>query len=304
MHTVSADLTNTLFPSDCRLCSAPMVAFVKVRICDGCLSRVGSRTGGEIDIQCTRCGEALGLESSRFTLSLGLTECTTCRLAPPGFARAVAFCTYDNEMRELLTLLKFEGQRKIAEHILGHRVGDAILQLRPHAAAELVVIPVPLFAAHERRRGYNQAMLLAQSAVQHLRRTEPAWKFRLAPRVLSRIRDTAALYRLDPSQRRSNLRGAFRVLDASAIEGREVLLIDDIMTTGTTARECSGVLLAAGAAKVWVATAARAQDRSNVARSLTPPEPGVARWDAPPLHKPAVIEPRVIEPDIDRRKIF
>jgi ComF family protein len=295
---LAADLTNTLFPSDCRLCGAAIIAFDKVRVCNECVSRVGS-TGTEAEILCARCGAALGMESARFSLALGLTECTTCRLAPPAFARAMAFCTYDNEMRELLHLLKFEGQRKIAEHVLGWRVAEAIRALRSQAANDLVVIPVPLFAAHERRRGFNQAMLLAQAAVKHLRRTVPGWQLRLAPRALSRIRDTAALYHLNPSQRRSTLRGAFRLIDVAAIDGREVLLIDDIMTTGATARECSRVLLAAGAARVWVATAARAQERSEMAKSVTPPESGVARWDAPPFRKPGVIEP-----DIGRRNSF
>jgi len=276
-----------------------MVAFGKVRVCEDCVSRVGVQTGSETEILCARCGDALGMESARFGASLGITECTMCRLAPPEFTRAVAFCTYDNEMRELLHLLKFEGRHSIAEHILGRRVADAARQLRSQAAAHLVVIPVPLFAAHERRRGFNQAMLLAQAAVKHLRRAEPDWNLRIAPRVLSRILDTHALYRLNPSQRRSVLRGAFRVIDAAAIRGREVLLIDDIMTTGATARECARVLIAAGAAKVWVATAARAQERSQTSQTVYKPESGVARWDAPTVRTPAVIEP-----DVGRQRSF
>ena len=295
MHRGLSDITNTLLPSDCRICAAPMVAFGKVRVCEDCIARVGATTGSDQEVLCSRCGDALGMESARFGASLGITECTLCRLAPPDFARAVAFCTYDHEMREMLHLLKFAGQRHIAEHVLGQRMAAAILKLRPHAAADLVVIPVPLFAAHERQRGFNQAMLLAQDAVKRLRHTEPKWNLRILPRVLSRVRDTHALYRLNPSQRRANLRGAFRVLDKPAILGREVLLIDDIMTTGATARECSRVLLAAGAAKVWVATAARAQPESS--RNVARQETTVARWDATPSRKP-------IEPDIGRRKTF
>jgi ComF family protein len=296
LHRGLSDLTNTLLPSDCRICAAPMVAFGKVRVCEDCVARVGANNGSEQEVLCSRCGDALGMESARFGAALGITECTLCRLAPPEFTRAVAFCTYDHEMREMLHLLKFDGQRHIAEHVLGRRMAEAVLKLRPHTASDLIVIPVPLFAAHERQRGFNQAMLLAQSALKHLRRTEPGWNLRILPRVLSRVRDTHALYRLNPSQRRANLRGAFRVLDKPAILGREVLLIDDILTTGATARECSRVLLAAGAARVWVATAARAQPESPQALATFKTQ-NVAMWDATPARRP-------IEPDIGRRKTF
>jgi ComF family protein len=298
MHTVIADLTNTLLPSDCRICGAPMVAFGMVRVCEDCVARLGPDAGDQEEMLCRRCGDALGMESERFAAAMGNSECTLCRLAPPEFSRAVAFAKYDNEMREMLHLLKFEGQRRIAEHTLGWRVADAIRRLRSEAAADLVVIPVPLFAARERQRSFNQAALLAEAAVKRLRRLEPGWRLIVRARVLRRIKDTGALYRLDPSARRHSLRGAFRVVDAAAIRGREVLLIDDIMTTGATARECSRVLLGAGAAKVWVATVARAQPEAalDIVREQAS---SVARWDASPVSKP-----RTIEPDIGKRRSF
>jgi ComF family protein len=293
LRTTLADLTNSLLPSDCRICGAAMLGFGKVSVCEACVERVKPQQ----DLLCARCGDALGMESSRFNASLGIDECTFCRLAPPEFSRAVAFCDYDNEMRELLHLLKFERQHRIAGHVLGQRMAAAILKLRPQAASDLVVIPVPLFAARERTRGFNQATLLAQAAVKLLHRLQPGWNLRIHTGALSRIKDTHALYVLNPSQRRANLRGAFRVIDRAAVAGREVLLVDDILTTGATARECSRVLLAAGAARVWVATAARAQPESpqNISRH----EATVARWDAPPAPKAGPIEP-----DIGRQKTF
>jgi len=297
MQTVIADLSNTLLPSDCRICAAPMVAFGRVRVCEDCIARLGPDAGQE-EFLCQRCGDALGMESERFAAAMGIRECTACRLAPPEFTRAVAFANYDNEMREMLHLLKFEGQRRVAEHVLGQRVAEAARKLRAEAAADLVVIPVPLFAARERQRSFNQAALLAEAAVKRLRRLEPGWRLRVQVNVLSRVKDTGALYRLNPSERRHSLRGAFRVVDAAVIAGREVLLIDDIMTTGATARECSRVLLAAGAAKVWVATAARAQPE-GIQRVARQPAQSVARWDATPSGKP-----RTIEPDTGKRRSF
>jgi predicted phosphoribosyltransferase len=121
--------------------------------------------------------------------------------------------------------------------------------------------------------------------------------------VLQRVKDTQALYALGPTERRRNLRGAFRVVDAEAVRGREVLLIDDIMTTGATARECARVLKRAGAAKVWVVTAAKAQPES--VQSAVRHDAGqhdnesFAMWDA------KVAAPsRLMEPEVGRRVRF
>jgi ComF family protein len=223
-----------------------------------------------------------------------------CRLAPPQFDRAVAYASYEDEMRRMLHLLKFEGMRGMAEHVLGAAMAAAAGKLRGVAADELVVVPVPLFAAREKTRGFNQARLLAEAAVKQLRRVEPGWGLRLGSGVLERVKDTQALYALNPTQRRASLKGAFRVADAEAVRGCEVLLIDDIMTTGATARECARVLKRAGAAKVWVVTAAKAQPESVLSTvrhdAGRQDADGVAMWDAVPA--------RVIEPEVGRRVSF
>jgi ComF family protein len=276
---VVADVTNIFLPSDCLMCGGAMTTLSKVRICDDCVARLGPAVVGEPDVLCSRCGDALGMESARFAAAMGASECTMCRLAPPKFDRAVAFATYDKEMREMLHLLKFSGMRGVAEHVLGVGMAAAVRKLRGVAAGDLVVIPVPLFAARERKRGFNQAKLLAEAAVKRLRRLEPKWRLSLRGEVLSRVKDTPALYDLNPAQRRRNLQGAFRVVDAEAVRGREVLLIDDIMTTGATARECARVLKHAGAARVWVATAAKAQPES-VQNAVQHEAHGFVMWDA------------------------
>ena len=253
-----------------------MVETGPLLVCQACIAGVGEQTGP----LCSRCGEHLGLESARFAASLGASECATCRLAPPEFARAVAYAAYDAQARELLHLLKFLGQRATAEHVLGSRLAEAILRLEPETAPDLLVVPVPLFAARQRERGFNQAELLARAALRQLRKQHPQWKLTLAPEALKRTKDTRPLFSLTPDQRRSRLQSAFAAPRPEMIRGREVLLVDDILTTGATARACSRVLLRAGATKVWVATVARAQpDAPSRFTGLREPRSDIAFWD-------------------------
>ncbi len=132
-------------------------------------------------------------------------------------------------------------------------LAEAIVALEPALEQESVlVIPVPLFKAKRRQREFNQAELIARAAWQLL-----GTRFRLATDILQRMRDTHSQIGLTSHQRRENLRGAFAVARAQEVTGREVLLVDDVYTTGTTATECARVLRKAGASRVWVATVAR-----------------------------------------------
>ncbi len=207
-----------------------------------------------------RCGEALDVDGVRFARQYpaeGLL-CAPCRMVPPEFEKAVAYGAYEDELRQMIHLLKYEGVRGVAKP-LGRLLARVMEKIQSDAATELTVVAVPLFMPKQRRRGYNQTVLLADAAMAELRRTRPEWKLMAAHGSLKRVKDTESQFGLTASGRRRNLRGAFDVVDPSAVTGREVLLLDDIYTTGATARECSRVLRRAGASKVWVATVARAQ---------------------------------------------
>ncbi len=142
---------------------------------------------------------------------------------------------------------------------LGRMLAVAIASMASETPPPMLVVPVPLHPRRQRERGFNQARLLAASALQSLRRTHPGWQLQLSPASLVRHRETTPQALLAPHQRRTNLARAFRVAQPRQIKGRNILLVDDIVTTGATARACAQALLEAGAASVSIAALARAQ---------------------------------------------
>jgi len=248
-----------------------------VPICERCWTDLPPQTGP----LCPCCGEALGAHA--FADADRAPDdwlCRPCRVLPPRFERAVAHGLYRGTMRTLLHLLKYEGMAPVAR-----RLGELIAaQVAAQAAlpSSLTVVPVPLFAGKLSQRGYNQAELLARAVVHAGRAHGQAWQ--LDASLLRRKRSTESQAGLTPRQRRANVRGAFFVpgshrdpdaagsAQPAALRDRirermrklDILLIDDIYTTGATARAASMALREAGAASVWVATAARAQRLETV----------------------------------------
>ena len=143
--------------------------------------------------------------------------------------------------------LKF-GRSLAAGRVLSQLWIDALSESPP--ARPDLLIPVPLHASRLRERGYNQALELARPLAQAL--TIP-----LRHDVLLRTRATLAQANLDAKARRKNLRGAFAIVENAALP-QHVVIVDDVMTTGATLRECARVLLRAGVSRVDVWALARA----------------------------------------------
>jgi ComF family protein len=161
-------------------------------------------------------------------------------------------------MKEAIHALKYDRLHPAARG-LGRMLADAIAQLAPEAPVSMLVVPVPLHRAKYSERRFNQARSLAVHALAFLRQSHPEWRLMLASSTLMRLRETTSQAGLSPRQRRLNVRGAFSVADPSEVASRHILLIDDIFTTGATARAAAQALVRAGAASVRVATLARAR---------------------------------------------
>jgi ComF family protein len=275
------DVVTTCFPADCRCCGGPLLAAGMIPVCEACVGHVERN----VTPGCGRCGEAMELgfggaldfEDERFVRQMAAElRCRVCRMAEPAFDKAVSYAAYGGELRALIQLLKFDRMPGLAG-LLDDPMAETILQLEGIAGKDVLVVAVPLFAGRERQRGYNQSRLLADKALARLRTLRPGWKLVAAHGALKRVRQTESQYVLSKTERRRNLRGAFEV--SGDVRGREVLVVDDIMTSGATARECARVLKAAGASRVWVATLARAQ-KQEMARLHEDPGEAVAFWGA------------------------
>jgi ComF family protein len=218
-------------------------------VCPECLASIEPIDGN----LCSVCGERV-LSSYALRDDDGLLRCPVCRRLDRPFERAVAYGSYEGALRELVHLLKYSGVSPAAS-VLGRMLAGAIVSLEgAFSQPTVLVLPVPLFKGKKRQRGFNQAEMIARSAL----KTYPApHRFQLATDVLVRTRATHSQIGLTSHQRRENLRGAFKVARAQEVTGREILLVDDVYTTGTTATECARVLRRAGASKVWVITVAR-----------------------------------------------
>ena len=241
-----------LLPDLCSLCGSPLPQLSSAPICELCWTEFPVL----LEPSCARCGDALTTPSSS-TSDL----CRVCRLAPPPFVRAVAYGIYEKRMRGALHAFKYDGLHPIARP-LGKMLAQAIAKLAVDAPTEFLVVPVPLHRSKLSKRGFNQARLLSLQALKFLHKSHPDWKLTLASTTLMRLRDTESQAGLSPRERRINVRGAFSVSAPGSVTAKHVLLVDDILTTGATARAASRALLKAGAASVWVATLARAR-RSN-----------------------------------------
>ena len=229
-----------------RTCGRWALDFALPPRCAGCGTIVA-----EVHSFCTDCWtqiEFLG-ESGCGTCGMPLqgTEaatCGACLASPPRIARTRAAVVYGELSRSLAIRLKYG--RKVAIARTMARYMAPLIAESPGA----ILVPVPLHRTRLWQRGFNQSVLVASELSRRLR-------LGINYVALKRTKRTPALKGMTPLQRRKAVAGAFTIRDARAIQGKTVILIDDVLTTGSTADACARILQRAGAARVELITWAR-----------------------------------------------
>jgi competence protein ComFC len=212
-----------------------------VPVCRACLNKPEPLAAEYFCVQCR----------SPFLSRFPLDEegrCALCRRGVRGFDAAYSFGFYEAELRQLIHLFKYGRVRTLAGPL-----GKLLARALPRERAFDVIVPMPLYWRKRWQRGFNQSELLAREIG---RRTNTPIE-----NTLRRVRNTVAQTGLTSAKRRLNVSGAFRAKKNSALDGRRVLLIDDVMTTGATAASCARALARAGARQVTLLTLARADRR-------------------------------------------
>ena len=226
-----------LFPPLCIICRETVRE--PGSLCSGCWQTISFLDGP----CCECCGLPFELDPG------GETRCGACHASPPSFDRARSVMRYDEHSRDPILALK---------HADRHDVAPAFARWMVRSGADLItaadlIIPVPLHRWRLWGRRYNQSALLAREVAKITGKT-------FDPLSLIRIRPTPSQGEMPSAQaRRRNVRGAFKVDPARAavVKGRNILLIDDVLTTGATVDACARALKRGGAKSVNILTIAR-----------------------------------------------
>ena len=228
----------TFWPPTCILCG-----------CDGQIPTRDLCVDCEADLignepSCSICAEPL--------MAATTAHCGACIKRKPRFDRVICAFRYTYPLDHLIRGLKYRNAASYAR-VLGDLLAMRIRHRHEHLPE--LIIPVPLATGRFRERGFNQALELGRQLERHLRvpmRTD----------VIVRTRETPEQAGLDQKTRRKNIRGAFEAVNTLA--ERHVAVVDDVVTTGSTANEVAKVLKRAGARRVEVWAVARAAKQSLI----------------------------------------
>jgi ComF family protein len=232
-------LLDIFFPPLCHACKSFIPDAGALRLCGDCMEKIVPVSSP----LCTMCGIPFNTEG-------GIDHvCGPCAVSPKPFVSARAAVCFLGPAQELIHRFKY-GKKTHLVRPIGLLAAARLAPFVSENGAELIV-PVPLHPRRLRERGFNQALLIAQVLSKNFR-------VPLSRNNLRRIRWTEPQINLSGEERIKNVRGAFSVKDPASFEGKSILLVDDVYTTGSTAAECAKVLKNNGAAQVHVATVARA----------------------------------------------
>lgn len=241
LNTFLNALLNIITPHVCHICGKGADSY----LCKDCIHGINLITEGF----CSVCGVPF-ISKSPF-----LHTCGTCIKKKPKFTKARSIGVYEGILRDAVHKFKYNGKTSLAKP-LGLFMAERVSSIFSRKAEAFLVIPVPLHKKRLKERGFNQSLLLARgiAEIHHIP---------LDYLNLKRIRYTEPQINLKGEERLKNIRGAFAVENARIFKNQEILLIDDVYTTGATVAECTKVLKKSGAKGVFVLTLARALDKNQ-----------------------------------------
>ncbi len=184
-----------------------------------------------------KCGKPLRHEEQEY--------CYDCVQTQRYFDKGAALWLHKEPVNRSIYQYKFHNQRRFGQYYaeeLAERYGAVLKRWNPD-----LIVPIPLYPARLRKRGYNQAAIAAKILGKML-------GIPVSVKLLKRVRRTSPLKNLSPVQREKNLRNAFAAADGARLDGKAILLIDDIYTTGNTMNEAAKTLKRAGAENVFYLT--------------------------------------------------
>ena len=238
-----------------RLCGRTLLDFALPPRCASCGTIVG-----DLHSFCPDCWKKVDFLGLAGCVSCGLplqaTEqesCAGCLAQPPRIARTRAAVAYDDVSRSLAIRLKY-GRKVAIARMMAHYMAPLVA-----GDGERLLVPVPLHRTRLWSRGFNQSALIERELSRRL-------KVAVEPAALRRTRRTPPLKGMSAHQRRKTVAGAFEVRDAKAVAGKTVILVDDVLTTGSTADACARALRRAGAERVELVSWARVVKPSQLMR--------------------------------------
>lgn len=235
-----------LLPVECAACHTPLAADPIPHFCSGCWNTITPPNPS----RCARCDRPF--VSPHATTHSPQHVCQSCHERPPSYTRAWTLYPYRPPLQDAICLFKYGGKISLAAPLARLMID----RLPPLADIDLI-IPVPLHAERLREREFNQSLLLADRIGRHLH-------IPVSCTALIRIASAPPQTTLSRRERFKNLRGAFTVPRPKSIAGKRILLVDDVLTTGTTVNVCAKTLRKAGSGHVFVLTLGRTVDASHM----------------------------------------
>lgn len=224
------DFIRLFFPRNCIVCGTPLV-------------------DGEEEL-CTACLFSLP-EVHTANSNENLVERRLRGRVPVQHATALLVFQRKNSTQTILHQIKYSSNQKLA-HIMGRQLGLHIARSGQFDDVDIIV-PVPLHRRKERRRGYNQSLLLCRGLAQTFERP-------IADGILVRTRHTESQTHKNRIERLENMKGVFAVTDPKALQGKHILLVDDVITTGATTEACYAALSSVDGLRVSIAALAVSGD--------------------------------------------